>query len=271
MRTSHLGKWLRLVAMPIFLSPAFASPVHAQESPYAGPGAAFEQASAPLSEMMNLVAPVALYPDPLLSQVLVACTYSPELVEAQQWLRRYGYLQGTQLIQAAQQQNWDPSVQALVAFPGVLALLNSNIRWAADLGRLFLAEPADVMNAIQWLRVQAREKGQLANTPQFSIEEQAENGQSAIEIEPANPKVMYVPAYDPARCGVLQRRALTRSFPSRAAAASDRPSGRRSTLPACFQDSPDCWARVAGAGRSVGWPKPCSSTVHFSAISDFEA
>jgi hypothetical protein len=172
----------------------------AQEPGYGPPDAGLEQAQPAISpnELSSLVAPVALYPDPLLSQVLVASTYPPELVAAEQWLEQYGNLQGQQLMEAAQQQNWDPSVQALVGFPNVLAMLTSNVGWTANLGRAFLAQPVDVMNAIQWLRAQARQNGQLPTTPEFAIDTQAQNGQNVIEIEPTNPQMMYVPAYNPA-------------------------------------------------------------------------
>jgi hypothetical protein len=188
------------VAIPIFLLLlGSGSLLVAQEPPYSAPDSSFEQAP-PLfsaSELTNLVAPIALYPDPLLSQVLVVSTYPQELVEAQQWLQQNGNLEGEQLMYAARQQNWDPSVQALVAFPDVMALLNSNIQWTTALGQAFLAQPIDVMNAIQNLRAQARYNGQLADTPQLSINSEFQNGQSAIEIQPADPQVMYVPAYNP--------------------------------------------------------------------------
>ena len=171
----------------------------AQESPYNAPDAAFEQAAPllPAGELANLVAPIALYPDPLLSQVLVVSTYPQQLVEAEGWLQQNGNLEGAQLMYAARQQDWDPSAQALVAFPNVMALLTSNLQWTAALGQAFLAQPTDVMNAIQDLRAQARNNGQLADTPELSINTEFQNGQSAIEIEPADPQVMYVPAYDP--------------------------------------------------------------------------
>ncbi|HEY6290781.1 MAG TPA: DUF3300 domain-containing protein, partial [Terriglobia bacterium] len=124
-------------------------------------------------------------------------TYPQELVEAQQWLRQNGNLEGQQLMDAARQQNWDPSVQALVAFPNVMALLNGNIQWATALGQAFLAQPTDVMNAIQNLRAQARNNGQLADTPQLSVNTEFQDGQSAIEIQPSDPQTMYVPAYNP--------------------------------------------------------------------------
>src|SRR5437899_6388500 len=93
-----------------------------------------------VDQLTDLVAPIALYPDGLLSQVLVASTYPLEVVEAQQWLQRNPNLRGTQLTDAAKQESWDASVQALVAFPDVLNRLNQNIRWMADLGNAFLAQ-----------------------------------------------------------------------------------------------------------------------------------
>ena len=116
--------------------------------------------------MDNLVAPVALYPDPLLGQVLAASTYPLEIAEAQQWLQRNGNLQGTQRMDAARQQNWDPSVQALVAFPDVLALLGNDLRWTTDLGNAFLAQQNDVMAAVQAMRARAQSNGRLQTTPQ---------------------------------------------------------------------------------------------------------
>ena len=110
-------------------------------------------------QLTNLVAPIALYPDGLLSQVLVASTYPLEVVEAQQWLQRNPTLRGTQLTDAAKQQSWDPSVQALVAFPDVLNGLNQDIRWTRDLGNAFLAQEADVMAAVQRLRASAQANG----------------------------------------------------------------------------------------------------------------
>ena len=148
-------------------------------------------------QLDDLVAPVALYPDPLLSQVLVASTYPLEVVEAQQWLQQNKSLTGANLMNAAKQQNWDPSVQALVAFPDVLARLNQDVRWTTDLGNAFLAQQADVMGAVQHMRSLAQANGKLTTTPQQTVTDQTQNGQSAIAIEPANPQVVYVPTYDP--------------------------------------------------------------------------
>lgn len=168
-------------------------------APEAGLGPSAAQAPPLLSQdqLTSLVAPIALYPDPLLSQVLVVSTYPQELMDAAQWLQYNGNLQGQQLMQAAQQQNWDPSVQALVAFPNVMAMLTSNMQWTSELGQAFLAQPTDVMNAIQYLRAQAQSRGQLASNPELAVNTEYQNGQSAIQIEPVNPQVMYVPEYNP--------------------------------------------------------------------------
>jgi hypothetical protein len=149
-------------------------------------------------QLQDLVAPIALYPDTLLSQILVATTYPIEVVEAQQWLQQHRNLTGQQLIDAAKEQNWDPSIQALVAFPDVLARLNQDIRWTTDLGNAFLAQQPEVMSAIQQLRAKAEANGKLKSTPQLNVETENQDGQSAIQILPADPAVVYVPYYNPA-------------------------------------------------------------------------
>jgi len=190
--------------MPDQVSPDQSMPdqsVPNQTSPnQAGANQPQQDQSAPAwseNQLENLVAPIALYPDALLSQVLVASTYPLEVVEAQQWLQQNGNLQGRTLMPAAQQQNWDPSVQALVAFPDVVARLSRNVQWTTDLGNAFLAQPADVMNAVQRLRAEARDSGRLQSTPQLSVNTETQGQQSAIEIQPVNPQVIYVPNYDP--------------------------------------------------------------------------
>jgi len=138
-------------------------------------------------QLADLVAPIALYPDGLLSQALVASTYPLEVVEAQQWLRHNPTLRGTQLTDAAKQQSWDPSVQALVAFPDVLNLLTQNIRWTTDLGNAFLAQEPDVMAAVQRLRASSQANGRLTSTSQQTVSTETQGGQPAIVIQPANP------------------------------------------------------------------------------------
>ena len=149
-------------------------------------------------ELSNLVAPVALYPDMLLSQVLAASTYPAEITEAQQWMQRQAGLRGQQLVEAAKQQHWDPSVQALVAFPEVMNMLTRDIQWTTDLGNAFLSQQADVMDAIQRLRASARDNGRLMNTPQQRVTYEQQNGQNAIVIQPTDPQMVYPPVYNPA-------------------------------------------------------------------------
>jgi Protein of unknown function (DUF3300) len=149
-------------------------------------------------QLYNLVAPVALYPDPLLGQVLAASTYPLEIMEAQQWMQQHPELRGEQLTNAARQQNWDPSVQAMVAFPDAMALLTRDIHWTTDLGNAFLAQQADVMNAIQVMRERAQQNGRLQSTPQETVTNQpVEGGPPVIQIQPTNPQVVYVPQYNP--------------------------------------------------------------------------
>jgi hypothetical protein len=162
------------------------------------PGQAAPEAQ-PLSaaQLQDLVAPIALYPDNLLSQILVASTYPLEVVEAQQWLQQNKNRTGQKLVDAAQKQNWDPSIQALVVFPDVLARLNQDIRWTTDLGNAFLAQQADVMAAVQELRAKAQANGKLRSGPQENVTTQTQNGQSAIQIMPPDPGTVYVPNYNP--------------------------------------------------------------------------
>ena len=150
------------------------------------------------SQLDNLVAPIALYPDSLLSQVLAAAAFPQQLAEASQWLSQAGNLQGEQRIDAARQQNWDPSVQALVAFPDVLQRLTQDPQWAAELGNAFQNNQGAVMNAVQEMRQRAQQSGRLQSNPQQTVNVDTYNGQPAIDIVPTNPDVVYVPSYDPA-------------------------------------------------------------------------
>jgi hypothetical protein len=156
-----------------------------------------QQQAFPPEQLDSLVAPIALYPDSLLSQVLVAATYPLEIVEANQWLLQNGRLQGQQLVEAAQQQNWDPSIQALVPFQDVIKRMASDVRWTTDLGNAFLSQQADVMTAVQRMRARARDNGKLVDTPQERVVTENQDGQTAIEIQPTDPQVVYVPTYNP--------------------------------------------------------------------------
>src|ERR1035438_7888457 len=159
----------------------------AQQGPPAPPPP--DQTLSP-DQLNDLVAPIALYPDPLLSQVLVATTYPLEVVQAYQWVQKNPGLSGPAVTQAAQQQNWDASVQALVVFPDVLKRLNDDVTWTTSLGNAFLAQQQDVMDAVQRMRQKAQQAGKLQSTPQENVVATSDAGQPYIEIEPANPEVI---------------------------------------------------------------------------------
>ena len=145
-------------------------------------------------QLDDLVAPIALFPDELVSQIMVAATYPLEVVEAYQFVQQNPSLKGPALTQAAQQRNWDPSVQALVLFPDVLKQLNADVTWTTNLGNAFLAQQQDVMGAVQTMRQRAQQGGKLQSTPQENVS----NNGGYVDIEPADPDIMYVPVYNPA-------------------------------------------------------------------------
>src|SRR5579864_4829961 len=148
-------------------------------------------------QLDSLVAPIALYPDPILSQVLVASTYPLEIVEAARWLGQNSSLQGKALVDAAAKQSWDASVQALVVLPELLKRLNQDITWTSDLGNTFLAQQEGVMEAVQRMRQKAQTNGALQSTKEQQVTTTNQGGSTYIEIQPASPEVVYVPAYDP--------------------------------------------------------------------------
>lgn len=148
-------------------------------------------------ELDSLVAPVALYPDSLLSQALVASTYPLEIVQLQQWMEQNKNLKGKALSDAAMKQPWDPSVQAMVMFPDMLKQLAGNIKWTTDLGNAFLAQKNEVMDAVQRMRFRAKDNGNLTTTEQQKVETTVIENKETIVIQPANPEVIYVPSYNP--------------------------------------------------------------------------
>ena len=151
----------------------------------------------PNDQLDSLVAPIALYPDPLLAQVLVASTYPLEIVQLQQWLEKNKNLKDKALADAVQKQPWDPSIQAMAAFPDVVKLLMDNVQWTTDLGNAFLAQQSDVMDAVQRMRMKAKDTGNLKSTEQQKVETKVVESKQVIVIEPAKPEVVYVPSYDP--------------------------------------------------------------------------
>src|SRR5947207_4002286 len=157
-----------------------------------------ESPKIPNEQYHSLVAHIALYPDPLLAQVLAASTYPLEIIQLQQWMDRNKNLKDKALADAVAKQPWDPSVQALTATPDVVQRLAGNIQWSTDLGNAFLAQQSDVMEAVQRMRGKAESKGTLKTSAQQKVETKTvEGGKQVIVVEPAQPDVVYVPSYDP--------------------------------------------------------------------------
>jgi hypothetical protein len=144
-------------------------------------------------QLQQLVAPIALYPDSLVAQILAASTFPDQVVVADRWVQAHPDLKDDALAQAVDQQPWDPSVKALAAFPSVLGNMDKNLSWTSSLGDAYYNQQQDVMDAVQVMRQKAQAAGNLKSTPQQTVTTQ----DSAIDIEPANPDVVYVPAYDP--------------------------------------------------------------------------
>ena len=153
----------------------------------------------PADQLDSLVAPIALYPDNLLSQTLVASTYPLEIVQLQQYLEKNPGLTKDQKKLAAEikKQPWDPSIQAMAALPDVVKFLADDIQWTTDLGNAFLAQQADVMDSIQRMRAKAQGTGALKDNQQMNVETQTVESKQVIVIEQANPEVVYVPSYNP--------------------------------------------------------------------------
>jgi hypothetical protein len=148
-------------------------------------------------QLDQLLAPIALYPDALLSQTLMAATYPLEVVEAARWTQANPNLKGDAAVQAVKTKDWDVSVKSLVAFPQTLSMMNNNLDWTQKLGDAMIGQQKDVADSIQRLRAKAAAAGNLKTTPQQKVTTQTSGSNSAIVIEPANPEVVYVPYYNP--------------------------------------------------------------------------
>ncbi len=144
-------------------------------------------------QLQQLVAPIALYPDALVAQVLAASTYPTQIVEAERWMQRHSNLKGDQLAKEVDKQDWDPSVKAMAQFPSVLENMDKNLSWTSSLGEAYINQPDDVTNAVQTLREEAHKAGHLDSNEQEKVTTQG----NTIIIEPATPETVYVPAYDP--------------------------------------------------------------------------
>ena len=187
-----LSSSLLLAAAPGGLAFASQTGQSAAQAPAAG------QAPPPVAnqtpeELQQLVAPIALYPDALVSQILAGATYPTEIVEADRWMQEHPNLKGKELATEVDKQSWDPSVKALTQFPSVLANMDKNLSWTSSLGDAFANQPNDVMDAVQVMRARAEKTANLQSNKQVNVKTQGQT----IVIEPADPEVVYVPTYDP--------------------------------------------------------------------------
>ena len=165
----------------------------ADNRPPAQDGQSSRYAQQSPEQLQRLVAPIALYPDSLVAQILAASTFPEEVVEADRWVQAHPNLKGDDLARAIDQQPWDPSVKALAAFPSVLGNMDKNLSWTSSLGDAYYNQQQDVMDAVQVMRRKAEQAGNLKSTPQQNVTMQGPD----VEIQPTDPDTVYVPAYNP--------------------------------------------------------------------------
>ena len=188
-----------LVAIILTVIPASPNILSGYQSPASAPeadsGDPTDAAARSASELQSLVAPIALYPDALVAQILTASTFPDQVAIANYWMEQNKNLTGSALMQEVDKQSWDPSVKALTEFPTVLGNLANNLAWTSSLGQAYHDQQSEVMTAIQTLRSQAKADGNLKSTTQVKVVQQSPQ---VIVIQPANPQVVYVPQYNPA-------------------------------------------------------------------------
>ena len=191
---NFLQKSLALLVsgLSIFALPQRGQAGATQADESAAPSAAPTAKQTP-EELQQLVAPIALYPDALISQILAGATYPSEIVEVDRWMQEHPSVKGQDLANQVDKQSWDPSVKALTQFPSVLANMDKNLSWTSALGEAYVNQPQDVMDAVQVMRARAQQAGNLKSNEQEKVETQGQT----IVIEPAEPEVVYVPTYDP--------------------------------------------------------------------------
>jgi hypothetical protein len=177
---------IALATGTLLVSTTLVAPAFAQSTPQA--------ANLTQPQLESLVSSIALYPDSLLSQMLMASTYPLEVAEASNWLRNNSHLTGTPLQEALKPQTWDNSVKSLVTFPDALNLMGNQLGWTQKLGDAYLAQPKDLMRAVQALRAKAKQAGNLSSNSQVTI---SSDPQANIIIVPSNPQIVYVPTYNP--------------------------------------------------------------------------
>jgi hypothetical protein len=191
-------KQILAVTLSFLLTMASTRIVYGYQTPPSGQatGAGNPTESAPqtAAELQALVAPIALYPDSLVAQILTAATFPDEVAIASYWVGQNKSLTGSALMEAVDKQTWDASVKALTEFPSVLDNMAKNLTWTSSLGEAYHNQQADVMTAIQTLRAQAKAKGNLKSSPQVTVVQQSPQ---VIVIQPTNPQIVYVPQYNP--------------------------------------------------------------------------
>ncbi len=210
--TSNMSRWrvstlLGCVVFAGILLAQVAAPSPAPAPAVATPQVTSAAKTFSKEELQQIAAPIALYPDPLLAQILMASTYPIEIVQAERWVAGNKDLKGDALTEALKKQNWDPSVKSLVNFPQVLTMMSQQLEWTTKLGDAFIASQSSVMDAVQTLRFKAQAEGSLKDTEQQKIvvdkipaTQQAQGPDAptqVIQIQPASPEVVYVPVYNP--------------------------------------------------------------------------
>src|SRR5437763_9016056 len=204
-KTSGLGSRSSLAVVIIvclaLLSPGYrvavAQGTEPQNAAPTGSAAPVSEApKIPNDQLYSLVAPIALYPDPLLAQTLAASTYPLEIIQLEQWMNKNKNLKGKGVADAVEKQNWDPSVQAMAVFPDVVKQLAENVSWSSDLGNAFLAQEGDVMDAVQRMRAKAQGAGNLKSSQQQKVESKTVESKNVIVIDKADPQVVYVHWYN---------------------------------------------------------------------------
>jgi hypothetical protein len=157
-----------------------------------------EDATFSEAELDQMMAPIALYPDSLLAQILMACTYPADVADAVQWSKDNSGQEGDAAVDAVQDKSWDPSVMSLVAFPQVLTMMGEQPDWVQNVGDAFLADSEGVMDTVQNLRMKAKDEGNLETTEQQTVTvQEPSTTETIIIIEPADPQIIYVPSYNP--------------------------------------------------------------------------
>jgi hypothetical protein len=196
-RSGIASSRLTAIVCSVLLIPGNGTTRSAPTPQQAGAQQQEEAPKIPNDQLDSLVAPIALYPDTLVAQVLAASTYPLEIMQLQQWLTKNPGLKDKALQDAVMKQPWDPTVQAMAALPDVVKRLADDIQWTTDLGNAFLAQQSDVMDAVQRMRAKAKGTGNLKSNEQMKVETQTVENKQVIVIEQSNPQVVYVPSYNP--------------------------------------------------------------------------